>query len=147
MWNTGTSHRTELGFYSEGCTDACGWQDNPTSIGGVSSVCDATCLREDAQASSRFNGYGCGAGDPAKYGEGCRLCYHYVSDALAAEQALASEDTSTAWSDVHVIMCNTKHPPQSTTCSTACDDNRDTVRYSGTVIGVQAIRPCTTPRL
>lgn len=93
------------------------------------SVCDSTCLGGgDTFTGARFNGHNCGAGNVAKFGKACRLCYEDQEAAIAADDALATEAADSSTPDAHVIMCSTKRPPEATNCPRECSNDINTVR-------------------
>lgn len=102
------------------CEDSCGSGDGLPS--GVSTMCDVTC-----DLHGRFGGHLCGAGDSAKYGSSCRLCYTDQVAALAAEAELRNMDSVDDAAGKHVIMCDTKRPPAALECDAKCDLKADTV--------------------
>lgn len=131
VWNIGeTGDGTELSVSAEGCNTACLTRSKHAPFSDVSTVCDATCLSNNPLYESRFRGYNCGVGNPSKYGEGCRRCYMNRSEALVADESMATADTSTSQPDIHVVMCNTLKPPEAMTCSKPCDDDQDSVSYT-----------------
>lgn len=93
----------------------------------ISRVCDATCLNNNSWMSFRFNGHNCGAGDSSKYGKSCRLCFTDQQAALDADHVFTSSNGNLSTSHDHVIMCDTKRPPEAIDCSTVCKNNRNTV--------------------
>lgn len=110
----------------EDCTPSCGKPDNRIlrGLSGTSNVCDVTCRMNQNGDGSRFGGHLCGDNDRSKYGPACRTCYTDEKAALSADRKLGSHaDTSGR----HVIMCDTKRPPQAKECSEACAKQRDTV--------------------
>lgn len=107
----------------KGCKAAC------EKDSALSSVCDSTCLGGgESFTGARFNGHNCGAGDPAKYGKACRLCYDDQEDAINADDALATEAADSSEHDAHVIMCSTKRPPDAINCPRECITDVNTVR-------------------
>ena len=111
-----------------GCLEACGLGGKPMKNGVLSTVCDATCVEDSSWMGVRFNGLNCGAGNPSKYGESCRLCFSDQLAALKADQALAVSNRNSSTPSVHVIMCETKRLPEAIGCSHGCGNNIDTVR-------------------
>eukprot|EP00903_Cladosiphon_okamuranus_P019226 g17680.t1 len=111
------------------CHKACG-SDAATLVQGTSAVCDPTCTA----SGSRFDGYLCGAGDSAKFGGMCRLCYTDVAEAREAESKLAD--------GLHVIMCDTKLPPAAADCSDECRLEKDTVCDEACGTGVHGDYNC-----
>lgn len=101
------------------CEAACGAEDEASS--GMSTVCDASC-----EMGNRFDGYLCGAGDPLRFGSSCRTCYTDHEAALVAEGELRLEDPFTS-EPRHVIMCDTRRPPEARECSAKCTLKTDTV--------------------
>ena len=113
---------------ADGCLPACGSQTNMAESDDVSTVCDDTCVNGHPWMGIRFDGHNCGAGDPSKYGESCRLCFKDQGVALLEDVVLAASNGITWASNVHVIMCDTKRPPEAMDCSRECTDNVNTVR-------------------
>lgn len=102
------------------CEAACGHDGGDGGIlpAGASTFCDPTCTA----FGSRFGGYLCGAGDSARFGAACRMCYADVEEARKAERMLSDAD------GLHVVMCDTQRPPAASECSDRCRLNKDTVR-------------------
>ena len=111
-----------------GCQEACGTRGNPMNNGVLSTVCDATCVEDSSWMGVDFNGLNCGVGNPSKYGESCRLCFGDQAAALKADQALAALTRNASTPPVHVIMCETKRPPEAVDCPRECEDDINTVR-------------------
>lgn len=105
------------------CHTACGSADTAGLPAGTSTVCDDTCDGE----SARFGGFLCGAGDSAKFGSMCRLCYTDVDEARREEQSLALARPAGDQEASHVIMCDTMRPPDAADCSDKCGRKEDTV--------------------
>lgn len=101
------------------CDASCGSSDGLPN--GMSTVCDASC-----DLNGRFGGHLCGAGDSARYGSSCRLCYTDQVMALAAEAELRKGDSEDA-EGKHVIMCDTMRPPAALQCDDKCALKTDTV--------------------
>ena len=105
------------------CDSSCGSSDGLPD--GISTVCDPSC-----HVDGRFGGHLCGAGDSARYGSSCRLCYTDQVMALAAEADLREWDSEDA-EGKHVIMCDTMRPPAALECDDECALKADTVsRFS-----------------
>lgn len=78
-------------------------------------------------------------GAPEEYGNHCRLCYNDRDAALRADRDLAEQSKVAAGGEVlpnvanegragkHVIMCDTKRPPEALDCSSECTQATDTV--------------------
>ena len=94
------------------CEAACGEPSEDVFPAGISTVCDATCGIVD-------RGYLCGAGDSARFGAMCRVCF--TDEDVARE---AQRKTNGAR---HVVMCDTMRPPPASECSNACGLKKDTV--------------------
>lgn len=109
------------------CRPACGSEETTVEGNVSSTVCDATCMNGHPWMGIRFEGHNCGAGDPLKYGESCRLCYNDQHAALDADRALTASNGMSWISHGHVIMCDTKRPPEAMTCSRECTKNLHTV--------------------
>lgn len=129
-----TTHGTGVARADDGgpvvasdCTSACG-SAGTHGTSGVSTFCDSTCLVEWSSAGSRFNGYGCGADDPSRFGHACRQCYTSQEVALAEEQRLSSSENTSPNPGAHVVMCSTGNPPQASECSDGCMGTADAVR-------------------
>lgn len=101
------------------CEATCGTEHEESS--GMSTVCDPSC-----ETDNRFAGYLCGAGDPLRFGSSCRTCYTDQEAALVAEGELRLEDPFTSEAR-HVIMCDTRRPPEAMECSAKCTLKTDTV--------------------
>lgn len=110
------------------CKAACGLMlSSGKNEDGMLHVCDPSCAPGDQ--GGRFDGYLCGAGDSATFGEGCRTCYTDQAKAAKAEEELRM-DEGPGDSDRHgrhVIMCDTLRPPSSPECSSKCSIKPDTV--------------------
>lgn len=111
-----------------GCHQACENSGNMVEESAVSRVCDATCINDGTWVGFRFNGRNCGAGNSLKYGESCRLCFTDQQAALDADKTLADSDGHSSTFHEHVIMCDTRRPPESIDCSTECKESIHTVR-------------------
>lgn len=126
----GKSHthisKDERDLAQNGCTEACGYSNERMLQGqyGVSTVCDYTCWIDEYGNEPRFGGYLCGAGLPSKYGSACRTCYTDHFSALADDRELALDNHV---SGKHVIMCDSRQPPQALECSAECAAQDDTV--------------------
>lgn len=110
------------------CTSACGSADT-YGVSGMSTVCDSSCRPEWSSAGPRFNGHGCGASDPSRFGKTCRQCYTSQETALAEERRLSSPEFIGSNPGVHVVMCSTGTPPQAADCSDECFRAADAVRW------------------
>lgn len=109
------------------CTRACGRADK-LGVSGVSTFCDASCLRGWSLAGPRFGGHGCGADEPSRFGEDCRRCYTSQEAALAEERRLSSPKNMGPDTGVHVVMCSTGSPPAAESeCSDECVSSGDAV--------------------
>lgn len=86
----------------------------------MSTVCDLSCAPEWSSAGPRFDGHGCGAGDPSRFGKTCRQCYTSEEAALAEDRRLSSPAVLDSAQGVHVVMCSTGNPPQAPECSDEC---------------------------
>lgn len=75
-------------------------------------MCDATC-------GIAGRGYLCGAGDSAKFGGMCRVCF--------TDEDVAREAQRKTSGSRHVVMCDTMRPPPAAECSNACGLKKDTV--------------------
>ena len=127
------THKTPKPVASQsfGCHEDCGSRGKVAEDNILSTVCDNTCVNNHSGIGRRFNGHNCGAGDSSAYGESCRLCYNDRDAALIADQVLASP-VENAWTpDDHVIMCETKLPPEAIDCHRKCADHVNTVRNPG----------------
>lgn len=113
---------------ADGCLPACGSRTVMVEGDVVSTVCDATCVNDHPSMGIRFDGHNCGAGDPSKYGESCRLCFKDQRVALLEDIVLAASNGISWASHVHVIMCDTQRPPEAMDCSRICMDGVNTVR-------------------
>lgn len=117
-----------------GCTPACGSDNDVGDYFGLSTFCDmATCSGHDPAGSS-FERFGCGAGDPSKFGSACRFCLNKSRDALnelAEDHVRLQQNSTSLVSDVLLAMCKTK-PSETVTCTQQCRDSVDTVRTSQT---------------
>lgn len=113
---------------AEECTADCGlaatWTGEAPSR--TSTICDPTCQIDVYGESGRFGGHLCGAGDSSKFGPSCRTCYMDQREALAADRQLEASGRFES-SGRHVIMCDTRRPPQDMECSAACSRQPDTV--------------------
>lgn len=85
---------------------------------GTSTVCDATCAAGDV-GDATFSGLLCGAGDPKRFGNSCRLCYVDVEEARAAERRALRKSSSSFFGAAghmqpqqQVVMCDTMRPPE-----------------------------------
>lgn len=122
----------ELSMASSTCRSACGSEEARTDLpDGTSTVCDSTCLGDDA----RFDGFLCGARNAELFGDMCRLCYVCPHEARKAERAIRSYVSNGGAGEKHaVIMCDTmtRPVPEGTVanaagCSDECADRKDTV--------------------
>lgn len=110
------------------CKAACGLMlSSGKNEDGMLHVCDPSCAPGDQ--GGRFDGYLCGAGDSATFGEGCRTCYTDQAKAAKAEEELRLDEGpgDSARHGRHVIMCDTLRPPSSPECSSKCSIKPDTV--------------------
>lgn len=111
-----------------GCTEACGYKGAQDKSGELStSVCDPTCWGDGERGDSRFGNHLCGAGDPSRFGSACRSCYTDQVAALEADKRLR-ENPDPDGREKHVIMCDTKRPPEALICSAECNSDHYTVR-------------------
>lgn len=103
------------------CSSACDGGDDTGLPSGVSTFCDDTCAGDGA----RFDGFLCGASNTERFGQMCRLCYTDVDEARKMEKMLSDngEDESR-----HVVMCDSKRPPEASDCDEHCALKTDTVR-------------------
>lgn len=111
------------------CTAACGSSTSISSEVGVATVCDRSC--RPGEYGPRFGGLNCGAGDPERFGEECRMCYNNLTVAKEAEAQLAQKNAvrRVGFAQEHVIMCQTLLPPPTSACSSKCMKKADTVRH------------------
>eukprot|EP00903_Cladosiphon_okamuranus_P015305 g14139.t1 len=124
--NAGTLAEDSGAVAVRSCTSACGLADEHM-ISDTSTLCDSSCLPDWSSTGPRFNGYGCGASDPARFGESCRQCYTSQEAALVEERRLSSAEVMGPTSGVHVVMCSTGNPPPASECSEECMNADDTV--------------------
>lgn len=114
------------------CSSACGSRWSPRDVGtaavnpAVSSVCDPSCV--PGSEGYRFDGFMCGAGDPARFGKSCRTCYTSEAEAAKVERILRKKEVDGQIHGKHVIMCNTMRPPPAAKCDPKCAMKTDTVR-------------------
>lgn len=113
---------------SANCTSACGSAISGKLGADMGAFCDPSCSSKWSPAGPRFDGHNCGAGDASEYGESCRLCYTNQTYALGVDRELAP-------SGLHVVMCDTKNPPQALECSDDCQSTTDAVRVLIQVFG------------
>lgn len=113
------------------CKEACGMSADPmfAAHGSMSTVCDRTC--DPGLGGARFGGFMCGAGDPQKYGDHCRVCYLDVDEARRADSLIRNGDHAgvgkAAADSQHVVMCDTLLPAPPAVCSAKCAMKDDTV--------------------
>lgn len=109
------------------CTSTCG-SAGAHDVPGMSTVCDASCGSEWSSTGPRFEGHGCGASEPTRFGRACRECYTSQETALAEDRKLALPGVMGSHPGVHVVMCATGNPPQASGCSDECLEAADAVR-------------------
>eukprot|EP00903_Cladosiphon_okamuranus_P017930 g16498.t1 len=109
------------------CTSDCGLADEHGGTSYMSTFCDPSCMPEWSLNGPRFDGYGCGADDPARFGQSCRKCFTSQEAALAEEERLSSAEVMGPTTGVHVVMCATANPPPASECSDECISAADTV--------------------
>eukprot|EP00903_Cladosiphon_okamuranus_P019502 g17934.t1 len=125
--NNAPVHVKESGeVVASDCTSDCGLAD-VDRVPEVSTFCDPSCLPEWSSTGPRFDGYGCGASDPARFGKDCRQCFTSHEAALAEERRLSSTGAMKSKTGVHVVMCSTGNPPSAPDCSDECMSAADTV--------------------
>lgn len=111
-----------------GCTPACGSNDEGGDFFGLSTFCDI------AKCSSNYEivGFGCGAGNPSKFGPACRLCLNesHALEEPAKDHSGLPQKIASLESNVHMPMCNIKLL-EAVACTQQCSDNIDTVRSYG----------------
>eukprot|EP00903_Cladosiphon_okamuranus_P017929 g16497.t1 len=120
------AHRGRVVAESE-CKSACGSAATDATSDVVSTFCDPSCSPSWSSTGPRFDGHGCGADDPARFGQSCRHCFKSQEAALAEERRLSSAEVEGRATGVHVVMCSTENPPPASECSDECMSAPDTV--------------------
>ncbi|CAM9769234.1 unnamed protein product [Ectocarpus sp. 6 AP-2014] len=142
VWNTGVKAGFSQGHATIArCTTSCGTRRLKRLPAGMSTTCDDTCWADEKDEASRFDNHLCG--DSTLFGDQCRLCYTDRATALRADRELAQQYKVTTVANTstgkryegggsesirkHVIMCDTKRPPEALECTPECAKKTDTV--------------------